>query len=156
MSVAPNTSTIDPPFRSATTVRTRPHPLHLISDNEIFEARNILLETLRQDETPPSIRFKNITLHEPAKADLLPYLDAEASGTPISLRPFISRCVEIIWSTANERIVHESIISLDANAEVSRTGPKKGQHGSIDRYETKAAAEKIVNHPGVGESFGTS
>ncbi|KAI7667820.1 putative copper amine oxidase, partial [Hortaea werneckii] len=152
MSVAPNTSTGDPPFQSATTLRTRPHPLRLISDSEIFEARNILLETLRQGETPPSIRFKNITLHEPAKADLLPYLDAETLGTPAALRPFVPRCVEVIWSAANERIVHESIISLDANAEVSRTGPQKGQHGSIDRYEAKSAAEKIVNHPEVREA----
>ncbi|KAI6845993.1 putative copper amine oxidase [Hortaea werneckii] len=149
MSVAPNASAGDPPFQSTTALRARPHPLRLISDSEIFEARNILLETLRQSQTPPSIRFKNITLHEPAKADLLPYLDAEASGTPAALRPFVPRCVEIIWSTVNERIVHESIISLDANAEVSRTGPQKGQHGSIDRYEAKSAAEKIVNHPEV-------
>ncbi|RMZ08836.1 hypothetical protein D0864_01647 [Hortaea werneckii] len=152
MSVAPSTSTSDPPFQSTTALRTRPHPLRLISDSEIFEARNILLSSLRQSEAPPSIRFKNITLHEPAKADLLPYLDAEALGTPAALRPFVPRCVEIIWSTANERIVHESIISLDANAEVSRTGPKKGQHGSIDRYEAKSAAEKIVNHPEVREA----
>ncbi|RMY66586.1 hypothetical protein D0863_08355 [Hortaea werneckii] len=121
---------------------------HILGSSAYLGRRDAMLcQAAKRNVTQHPL--KNITLHEPAKADLLPYLDAEASGKPISLRPFIPRCVEIIWSTANERIVHESIISLDANAEVSRTGPKKGQHGSIDRYEAKSAVEKIVNHPEV-------
>lgn len=80
------------------------------------------------------IRFKNISLHEPPKKFLLPYLDAEAAGVPLSQRPYVPRCLEVIWSAENERIARESVISLDAGIEVFRLKPAAGQHSSFDRY----------------------
>ena len=106
----------------------------MISDDEISRATTILLAILSKDGTSTkALRFKNISLHEAPKALLLPYLDAEAARVPAHKRPFVPRCVDLIWSTHNESTVKESTISLDTGVEVSRTGPKRGQHGSYDR-----------------------
>ena len=125
------TSTNSP---SATTSHAGRHPLHNINSAEISAARSILLEALQQRQIDAAaVHFKNVSLHEPPKDLLLPYLDAEAAGVPQSQRPFVPRCIDIIWSTDNERVVRESLISLDAGKEVSVHGPANGQHGSHDR-----------------------
>ena len=115
------------------------HPLHLLTADEIRSASSILLQHVQQEskaaEQDLNIHFKNISLHDPPKALLLPYLDAEANGTPVHQRPYVPRCVDIIWSTGNGRRVTESTVSLDANKIVTETHAAKGQHGPNDRYE---------------------
>jgi primary-amine oxidase len=95
------------------------------------------------------IRFKSILLSEPPKALLLPYLNAEAAGASSSERVFVPRCLSLIWSLDNDVTVTESIVSLDANKEVSRSGTAKGQHGPIDRGENKLAMGAILSDPQV-------
>ena len=116
---------------------TQPHPLHIITDDEISRASAIVTRLVKEqdkaDGTKTHIRFKNISLHEPPKALLLPYLDAEAAGRPPSERPFVPRCVGVIWSPENERKITESIVSMDSNTEVGRIHTAYGQHGPIDR-----------------------
>jgi primary-amine oxidase len=116
---------------------TQSHPLHIITDDEISRASAIVTRLVQEQDkangTKTHIRFKNISLHEPPKALLLPYLDAEAAGRPLSERPFVPRCVDVIWSSENERKITESIVSMDSNAEVGRMHASYGQHGSIDR-----------------------
>lgn len=113
------------------------HPLHLLTAEEIRSARSILLQRFTQDkndtEADTKIHFKNISLHDPPKALLLPYLDAEANGTPSAHRPYVPRCVDIIWSTDNGRKVAESTVSLDANKVINEFYAKRGQHGPNDR-----------------------
>jgi primary-amine oxidase len=114
------------------------HPLHLLTAEEIRSASSILLHHVQQDNKPAGqdleIHFKNISLHDPPKALLLPYLDAEASGTPAQKRPYVPRCVDIIWSTGNGRKVTESTVSLNARKVITETHAAKGQHGPNDRY----------------------
>lgn len=120
------------------TPRIRPHPLHSISASELSLASNVLRRILAQRNGIHAFRFKNVSLREPAKALLLQYLEAEAAGVAPQERPFVPRLVEIIWTTDNERKLHESIISLDTQDEVGRTRAKQGQHSSMDRSEARS------------------
>lgn len=112
----------------------RPHPLHSITAPEITQAASTLKAILRERHGESfTFRFKNISIHEPPKALLLPYLDAEAAGTPLHQRPFVPRCVDIVWSADNERTLCQSTISLDTLTEIDRIKAEKGQHSSLDR-----------------------
>lgn len=113
----------------------RAHPLQILSESDIKQSVAILKDILSKETelSVEGLRFKNISLHEPPKKLLLPYLDAEAAGVPASQRPYVPRCIDLIWSTCNESIVRESTVSLDTGREVSRSGPGKGQHGAYDR-----------------------
>ncbi|KAI9703925.1 MAG: hypothetical protein M1820_005707 [Bogoriella megaspora] len=123
------------------------HPLHPVTGDEISRASNIVKRTFR--DVDGDIHFKNISLHEPPKAFLLPYLDAEAAGSTPSERPFVPRCLSVTWSSHNERQLTESIVSLDTGLLEGQTTAAHGQHGSIDRFENKQAAGKILNDPHV-------
>ena len=115
---------------------SRPHPLHNISDREIVRATDVVKGTVRRRDaangTTTHLWFKSVSLSEPPKAILLPYLDAEAAGVPASQRPFVPRCLEVIWSTENPKDVFVSIASLDSNTEVEQTS-KTHAHGPNDR-----------------------
>lgn len=117
---------------------THCHPLQLLKEDEIRAARSILLQNVRElDESNgqnTQVHFKNISLHDPPKALLLPHLDAEASGVPYEQRPFVPRCVDIIWSTENGRKVTESTISLDSKSIIAQTHTGPAQYGPNDRF----------------------
>lgn len=108
------------------------HPLRILQADEIREATRILVDSLEGID-PSSVHFKNISLHDPPKALLLPHLDAEASGVPLHQRPYVPRCVDIIWSTNGGKQVTESVVSLDAKTIIAKSHPKPGQHGPNDR-----------------------
>ena len=119
---------------------SRCHPLQILNDEEIRSASSILLRQIQEQDkitgTETKVHFKNISLHDPSKALLLPHLDAEAAGVPFDQRPFVPRCVDVLWSTDSERKVTESTISLDSQTIVGQTQLQKGQHGPNDRYVT--------------------
>jgi primary-amine oxidase len=117
-------------------ISRRTHPLYLINDEEIAQACALVKHHAQETKVEGSIRFKNISLHEPAKALLLPYLNAEARGVPVAERPFVPRCLDVTWSCNNERRLTESIVSLDANIILGDMPAAHGQHGSLDRYST--------------------
>jgi primary-amine oxidase len=112
----------------------RLHPLHDISAAEIRRAAEIVTRIHREKHGPScSIRFKNISLREPPKALLVPYLEAESSGVPAVARPFVPRLVSVIGHPMdNVRDFFEIIVSLDSGTEVDRITPKPGQHASFD------------------------
>lgn len=122
---------------------TRPHPLRSITDAEIKQASAIVKKAVQETElgktTNSKLRFKNISQHEPPKAILLPYLDAEAAGVPASQRPFVPRCVDVIWAINNERDVFDFTVSLDSNTVVAQSRTLPGQHSSLDRYASKSS-----------------
>lgn len=113
------------------------HPLRTLNDDEIRAASSILLTHIKNRDyytgRQTKVHFKNVSLHEPPKALLYPYLQAEADGVPIHQRSYVPRCVDIIWSTDSERKVTESTVSLDSRTVVGETHAKKGQHGPNDR-----------------------
>ncbi|KFZ03572.1 hypothetical protein V502_10836 [Pseudogymnoascus sp. VKM F-4520 (FW-2644)] len=128
------------------------HPLQNITASEIVQASEIALRYLReQEKLNPStnVRFKNISLNEPPKALLLPYLEAEAAGVPEHQRPYIPRCIELVYAFYNEQEFGQMVVNLDTNTEVHYNPAMKGQHSSMDRDELRAVAPKILGHPDV-------
>lgn len=118
-------------------ITARPHPLHSINGPEIIKASAIVRKIVEDNDaangTETKLRFKNISQHEPPKALLLPYLNAAAAGVPASQRPFVPRCVDVVWATNNERDVYETTVSLDTSTVVSQSKALPGQHSSLDR-----------------------
>lgn len=113
------------------------HPLHLLTDVEVRSASSILFQQIEEENKSSGrlgkVHIKNVSLHEPPKAILLPYLDSEAKGVPLEQRPYVPRCVDIIWQTENGRQVTESTVSLDSKTIIAHSHARKGQHGPNDR-----------------------
>ena len=113
------------------------HPLHLLTDIEIREATSILVNHIGEEDNSTGrqtkVHFKNVSLAEPPKVFLFPYLEAEANGVPIQQRPYVPRCIDITWQVDNGRKVTESTVSLDSKTVVSEIHARKGQHGPNDR-----------------------
>lgn len=151
MSTDLSRSQTSPAFRAE-----RPHPLQLVTPSEVSLGSSVVRKLVHDRDaangTTTRFRFKSISLHDPPKALLLPYLDAEANGVAPSQRPYVPRCLEIIWSANNESVVTESIISLDARQEIAHTVAGAGQHGSNDRFEVRSAGERILAHPKVKDA----
>lgn len=126
-------STSSVPTESAAP-QQRLHPLALLGADEIRAASSILFKTLQGlDTLRKAVHIKNISLHDPPKALLLPHLDAEAAGVPYDQRPYVPRCVDIIWATKDQRNLTESTVSLDTKTVVKEIQAGKGQYGPNDR-----------------------
>lgn len=113
----------------------RVHPLRGLMPEEIKNAAAILMKILQAKAADAfkKIRFQHITLSEPPKALLMPYLDAESAGLEASNRPWVPRCARITWSHAHKRQDCETIISLDTELEVAHIDAKGAQHNGLDR-----------------------
>ncbi|KAH8807776.1 copper amine oxidase [Xylogone sp. PMI_703] len=129
----------------------RPHPLLPLKADEIAKAASIISEIVhkREDDTSRSIYFKYITLYEPPKAILFPYLDAESSGVAVVDRPFVPRCAQIAYTDQNQENLRESVISLDTETEISVSEGQKGHHGPLDRDEVIRINRIILTDPEV-------
>lgn len=129
----------------------RVHPLRDLSPEEIKHAAVILrkIQQAKAGGVAPEFRFQHITLSEPPKALLLPYLDAESSGVKESDRPWVPRCAKITWSMVRERKDCETTISLDTESEVAHIDAKAAQHNGLDRDEVTAAMITILTDPEV-------
>ncbi|KAI9740772.1 MAG: hypothetical protein M1818_004737 [Claussenomyces sp. TS43310] len=131
--------------------KIRQHPLLNIKASEIAKASKIALRCIRKWRNEPAleVRFKNVSLNEPPKALLLPYLDAEAAGVQISERAYIPRCVELVYAFDNEQSFGQIVVSLDTESEVEFKQADKGQHSSMDRDELRRCGPKILSDPAV-------
>lgn len=56
----------------------RPHPLRELTESEILVAREVIIQHVGSSD---AIFFRTIHLNEPAKDELLPFLQAEHDGT---------------------------------------------------------------------------
>ncbi|GAD93404.1 hypothetical protein PVAR5_2014 [Paecilomyces variotii No. 5] len=138
---------------TATTTTLRSHPLLNLNPNEIRRASHIISRVVHQKHGPTCpIRFKSISLHEPPKALLLPYLDAESAGTPAGSRPFVPRLVEVVYSIGDGRDFFESVVSLDTDTEVEVVKAARGQHSPMDRGDPREIASIALTDPLVIEA----
>jgi len=90
---------------------TLPHPLSQLSITEANAARDVILQL--HDKSV--LDFRTISLEEPPKAQLQPFLDAEAAGTlpTNSARP--SRLARIAYDVVSENKVfrfYESLVDV--------------------------------------------
>lgn len=79
------------------------HPLGPLTSAEISESTRLIKELW---PTNVDLQFKTITLQEPSKANLTPYLDAEHAGRPlpnIERRSFVVYYIRQTVSNLNER-----------------------------------------------------
>lgn len=91
---------------------TPQHPLGPLTANEIKESAS-LIKGLWPSNT--SIQFKSITLQEPNKAELLPFLEAEHAGqqTPaIERRSFVVYYIRNTVSYQNPYWLGERLVEL--------------------------------------------
>lgn len=116
---------------------TRIHPLKALTPEEMKHAAAVLttIQKGNSGDASAMVRFQHITLNEPPKALLMPYLDAENAGVQASDRPWVPRCAKITWSQVDKRQDCETIISLDNEVEVAHIDTKGAQHNGLDRYD---------------------
>lgn len=113
----------------------RPHPLHGLTEEEMLKAADIVRALVREKfEDKEEVRFKHTTLSEPPKSLLLPYLDAESDGVPVTSRPFVPRCAQVLYTFPGKPGFTESVVSLDTGTEVKSILSKPGDHAGFDRF----------------------
>lgn len=93
-----------------------PHPLAELSQLEFTQARDAIIKIHGSDQP---LFFRTIYLQEPAKAELLPFLDAEHSGrlTDATPRPTRTSFVEYDVLTAKAQVFHRAVVNV-ATSEV--------------------------------------
>ncbi|EOD50606.1 putative copper amine oxidase protein [Neofusicoccum parvum UCRNP2] len=118
------------PVRSAT--QTATHPLAPLSGDEIKAASAIIQSAWPQGT---NLHFKAVTLEEPPKAEVVPYLDAEHSGAPL---PTLRRRAFINYYIRQTNKYHEAIVDLTAGAVERnvRLGPNVHANGDGDEIVT--------------------
>jgi primary-amine oxidase len=107
-----------------------PHPLQNLSTREIDEAREILLSQ-HNDQV---ISFREIFLDEPAKIELVAFLELEHSGhlTPSSPRPSRrAKCQYDVIDGDKVPEYHESIIDITNRCRAQHEVIGKEHHASL-------------------------
>ncbi|KAF2201208.1 hypothetical protein GQ43DRAFT_480907 [Delitschia confertaspora ATCC 74209] len=113
------------------------HPLAPLSAHEITSAAAIIKASW---PAHTDLHFKVITLHEPPKAEVIPYLEAEHSKKS---RPTISRKAFINYYIRNTNKFHEAIVNLSSGKILNNVllGPNFHANGDGDEI---IAIEKIA------------
>ena len=94
-----------------------PHPLDQLSSHEIDVAR----EAIFKARGKCLILFRSVFAQEPAKAELVPFLQAEHSGTLTSLTPRPARQARVQYDVVHDDKSHdymESVVDVRAGQEV--------------------------------------
>ncbi|KAL5392802.1 hypothetical protein DPSP01_000501 [Paraphaeosphaeria sporulosa] len=84
------------------------HPLAPLSEKELTSAAAIIRASW---PAHTDVHFKVVTLQEPPKAEVVPYLEAEHSGTQL---PPVSRRAFINYYIRNTNKFHEAIVDLQS------------------------------------------
>lgn len=102
-----------------TAATTHPHPLSQLSADEFRKARDIVKDLHGPDT---SIFFRAISLSEPSKAELIPYLEAEHAGslTDDTVRPPRLALVEHDLVTPTEHEYIRAVVDIGSGAVVSK------------------------------------
>ncbi|KAK5169128.1 uncharacterized protein LTR77_006437 [Saxophila tyrrhenica] len=132
-----------------TSLPTRPakqsntHPLAPISADEIKNAVSIIKSQWPADT---DLHFKALTLHEPAKAEAVPYIEAEFHGGEL---PRIERRVFVTYYLRQTDKFHEAVVNL-TNQSIEynvRLGPNV--HAPLDGEEIMEFERIAIEDPKV-------
>jgi len=112
-----------------------PHPLEQLSVEEVNRARGII----RLARSSLSILYRDITLEEPKKALLIPFLSAEHAGqlSPKTERP--PRLVRVMYDViATDKSVDfcDSVVNIITGQELSFVVVDKKFHSPLNMYVT--------------------
>ncbi|KAK0649345.1 copper amine oxidase [Cercophora newfieldiana] len=119
------------------------HPLGPLNGDEIVQS-----STLVKGAWPEGVdlHFRVITLREPAKAELVPYLTAERAG---EATPSIDRRAFVVYYFRGTDNLHEAIVNL--TTKVVERNVKLGPftHPNSDGEEIVAVEKALLAHPDV-------
>ena len=121
-----------------------PHPFAPLSGLEITNAASIIRKSWPQDT---DVQFRVITLREPDKSSVIPFLESENNGRSYSVP--VARKAFIVYYLRNTDKLHEAVVDLsEQKVEYNvRLGPNV--HANLDG-ETILLAEKFaLNDEGV-------
>jgi primary-amine oxidase len=111
----------------------RPHPLTQLSITEANVARNVILRL--HDKSV--LDFRTISLEEPPKSQLQPFLDAEAAGslTASSTRP--DRLARVAYDVVSENKVfqfYESLVDVSTGKLVGQELIDPAHHAPLTLF----------------------
>ncbi|OJJ75758.1 hypothetical protein ASPBRDRAFT_115942 [Aspergillus brasiliensis CBS 101740] len=125
------------------------HPFDPLTPREITKAATIV----RHEFASQKPNFRVITLREPPKADMVPFLEQVHKGESAPIRPARVARVQIVLpggSSANQFI--ELLVDLDSSA-ILRKEHLVGKHPYIDSDYMKAAEKACLSDPKVQEQI---
>jgi primary-amine oxidase len=126
-----------------TTTCSLAHPLAPIDSQEIRQAVSFVRAQWPADT---DLHFKSITLQEPAKTEVIPYLEAQLAGQSL---PKIDRRVTVTYYIRKTNKFHEAVVNLSTGTlELNvRLGPNL--HAPGDGDEIVAIERTALEDEGV-------
>ncbi|RMD42871.1 hypothetical protein DV735_g2295, partial [Chaetothyriales sp. CBS 134920] len=119
------------------------HPLTPLSGSEITKAADLIRSVWPANT---DLRFKAITLLEPEKKSLLPYLEAEHSGGQL---PSVPRKAFSAYYIRNTDRFHEAIVNLSEDKVESNVRLGPNVHGNADYEEIVQLEKTVLEHEAV-------
>lgn len=130
------------PLRAAK--QTNTHPLAPVDANEIKQAASFVRAEWPADT---DLHFKCVTLQEPAKREVVPYLEAEATGT--ALGTSIDRRVMVNYYIRKTNKFHEAVINLSTGTTEYNVRLGPNLHAPGDGEEIIAIERLALEDEGV-------
>ncbi|KAI6323560.1 hypothetical protein MCOR34_001812 [Pyricularia oryzae] len=143
MGSLPESAAADQHQKNGTSTQYPIHPLGPLSAEEISRSANLIRGAWPEGT---KFQFKVITLSEPAKVQLIPYLDAEKKGqatSPIDRRSLVGYYIR------NTHKLHEAIVNLTQNVVESNVLLGPNVHANGDAEELLAIEEMLTSDPSV-------
>jgi primary-amine oxidase len=120
------------------------HPLDPLTPAEITTAAAILRSSYPADSL---IHFKTVTLDEPAKEYVVPFLEAEHKGS-VSL-PTVPRTAYILYVMVNTNKTFEAIVDFTSGKLVSNVEIPEDCHAAADTVELFEVEQIALSSPEV-------
>jgi len=139
--MAPSADPVDLPVR--TSKQSSSHPFSPLSGDEIRSAAGLL-----QKEWPEGtdLHFKSITLEEPPKAEVIPYLEAEHNGFAV---PSIDRKAMISYYIRKTNKFHEAIVNISSQSVENNVRLGANMHAPGDGDEIMTLERVCLEDEGV-------
>ncbi|OCT50369.1 Copper amine oxidase 1 [Cladophialophora carrionii] len=123
------------------------HPLCPLSAAEISTTAELVRSVW---PTSVDLRFKVITLDEPAKKSMIPYLDAEHAGGAL---PSIPRKAFVSYYIRNTDRFHEAVVNLSSHSVESNVRLGPNMHGNGDYDEILQVEKNALEDEKVKEAI---
>ncbi|KIX93918.1 uncharacterized protein Z520_10255 [Fonsecaea multimorphosa CBS 102226] len=131
----------------ADTPGTAAHPLDPLSANDI-QATAALIKSKYADG---AVHFKSISIVEPPKKILLPYLAAERAGG--SVLPHLPRKTQAVWFLRGSSDFFCALVNLDTSQVEQLTSLGKTGYPNFDEEEVAELRRIVPEHPQVKEAL---
>lgn len=120
-----------------------PHPFDPIRPSEIRETVQILNAAF----PGATLRYKAIDIQEPLKGDVIPFIEAERTGSRLPKKP--ARIVYSLFHRLDTGALLKGIINLDAKKILLAKELPRGVQGPVDVDEMIEIEELCLKHPAV-------